>query len=164
MKLISLIILTFFGQLLLAQTFTEVTPTLPFAGVSVGSTAFADVDGSQDILLIGENNAGLRISKLYTNDMVSSLKDVADKLSFEFILYPNPSGIDNINVNYTSEENGLLKAKVFGLTGRLIKKQEEQLEMGQQTFSIDIGSLTKGAYFIQLDDGKSKGTRKLFVL
>lgn len=42
----------------------------PFDGVWSSSIAFSDVnsDGNQDVLITGENNSGLRIAKLYTND------------------------------------------------------------------------------------------------
>ena len=145
--------------------FTEVT-SLPFENVLLGSVALADVngDGSQDVFITGENSVGFRISKLYTNDMVSSIGHVVEELPFDFTLYPNPAEVDNIQVSYSSEANGSLAVKVFDLTGRLVKQQENRLEVGEQTFSIDIASLAKGAYFIELNDGKRKGTRRLMVL
>jgi len=145
--------------------FTEVTG-LPFEQVVQSAIAFADVngDGDQDIFITGQSNVGARIAKLYTNDMLTSVSSVAEALPFEFMLYPNPARVDNVNVNYASEENGSLIIRVFDLTGRLVKEKKKRLEMGEQTFSIDISSLTKGAYFIQLDDGERKGTRRLFVL
>ena len=64
-----LFLLLVLSQTLLAQTFTEVTGT-PFDDVSDSSIAFSDVDGDgdDDVLITGENNLGMRIAKLYTNE------------------------------------------------------------------------------------------------
>ena len=165
MKLNLLIVFIFLGQLLSAQVFTEALLSLPFDGVSSSSIAFADVDGDndQDVLITGSDGSA-EISKLYINDgLVSSIENVSAGLRFEFILYPNPTKADKINVSYTSEENGALTVRVVDLNGHLLRQQQERLGVGQKTFSIDIATLHSGCYFIQLDDGKRKGVQKILV-
>ena len=58
--------------------FTEVSGT-PFDGVHIGSTAFADVDADsdQDVLITGQNNSGLSIAKLYSNDGNGNFSEVS---------------------------------------------------------------------------------------
>ena len=69
MKSILLFILTLLGQILSAQTFTEVLDT-PFEDAAYGSIAFSDVDGDNDpdVLITGENSLGDVFAKLYTNE------------------------------------------------------------------------------------------------
>jgi len=145
--------------------FTEMTGT-PFEGVAGGSIAFSDVngDGYEDVLITGLNSSFAPISKLYTNDgMVSSVADASGVLGFEYVLYPNPTGTQQVNLNIHSKENGSVSIKVFDLNGRLLSQQQEQIGIGTQTFSIDISSLNKGTYIIQLDDGKRKGAQKILI-
>jgi hypothetical protein len=145
--------------------FTEVMDT-PFEGVVLGSIAFADVDGDNDpdVLITGLNRSGAWISKLYTNEgLVSSVENETEDLNFDFMLFPNPSPADRINVRYSSNENSTLTVNIFDMNGCLLRQQQEQGMNGQQTFSIDIGLLAKGNYIIQLDDGKRKGLRKFLV-
>jgi len=145
--------------------FTEMTGT-PFEAVNYSSIAFSDVngDGYEDVLITGENSSLDPISKLYTNDgMVSSVADAANVLSFKYVLYPNPTETQRVNLNIHSKENGSVSIKVFDLNGRLLSQQQEQIGIGTQTFSIDISSLNKGTYIIQLDDGKRKGAQKLLI-
>ncbi len=69
MKQLSLILLTFFTQQVIAQVFTEAENS-PFEQVANSSIAFADVDGDNDLdlLITGQNGASSPITKLYIND------------------------------------------------------------------------------------------------
>ena len=68
-KPILIIALTFFVQLLFAQTFTEVLDT-PFEGVYFSAIAFADVDGDndEDVLIVGVDADGDASAKFYLNE------------------------------------------------------------------------------------------------
>jgi len=146
-------------------SFTEVAGT-PFDGVAAGSVAFSDVDGDgdNDLLITGANGLFEPIAKLYTNDGVTStMDDLLSANSFAFALFPNPTKANKLNVRLHSSKEGLVTIKVIDLKGRLVRQQQKRSVLGQQTFSIDIASLTKGSYFIQLDDGKIRGVRKLLV-
>lgn len=145
--------------------FTEVADTL-FDGVLYGSVAFSDVDndGDDDVLITGDKGSFELIAKLYTNDgLTSSRGDLVSANRIEFTLYPNPTQANNLNIRYHSEGNGLITIKVFDLNGRPLRQQQQRSAVGQQTFSVDIASLKKGSYFIQLDDGKVRGVRKFLI-
>ena len=71
----SVLLLTFIGftQLLLAQSFSEITTDTPLPGPYYGSVAFSDIngDGYPDVLITGQDefgNSGNPLSKLYLND------------------------------------------------------------------------------------------------
>ncbi len=70
MKLSLLLCFPFFAQFLFAQTFTEILPVTPFAGVQYNDIAFADVDGDNDLdaLVIGRDRFEVKTSILYINN------------------------------------------------------------------------------------------------
>ncbi len=137
---------------------------MPFEGVTKSSIAFADVDGDNDPdVFISGGNTDARISKLYINETAVSIENLVNELSFEFKLYPNPTKTNIINVNYDSKENAWVTVNIFDLEGRLLQQHQEHIGIGEQTFSINISSLSKGAYTIQLDDSVRTGIHKFVV-
>jgi hypothetical protein len=145
--------------------FTEMAGT-PFDEVYASSIAFSDVDGDgdEDVLITGENGSDEEIAKLYTNDgMVSSNDDLKTENSLGFLLFPNPSASGTIYLNYDSVNRGDITIKVYSVNGVLLRQQRELAVTGQQVFPIDISSLIKGGYLIELDDGKSRGVAKVIV-
>jgi len=52
---------------------------------------------------------------------------------------------------------------VYNINGVLLRQQNEFTSNGQQTFAVDIESLTNGSYFIELDDGKRKTVAEFIV-
>lgn len=82
--------------------FTEKMGT-PFVGVTGGSIAFSDIngDGTNDVLITGENNSNDRITKLYTNDGFGNFTEVntpfdglaASSIAFSDI---NGNGIEDL--------------------------------------------------------------------
>ena len=146
-------------------TFTEMTGT-PFDGVKFGSVAFSDVngDGQDDVLITGENSAGELIAKLYINNGVpSSIENLNNGISLDFMLFPNPSPPVTLFLSYHSAEISEVTIKVYNANGILQRLQKEFAITGQQTFSIDIATLSKGDYSIELDNGKRKGVAKFIV-
>ncbi|GJM33943.1 MAG: hypothetical protein DHS20C18_29440 [Saprospiraceae bacterium] len=138
----------------------------PFEGVDDGSVAFADVDGDLDLdlLLAGLNNQTTRITKLYINEgLLDATEEVLLEKRFDIMAYPNPVGTNEINICYPSKGNGWVDIKIFDLLGRQLIHQRKQVFIGTQTFSIDISSLAKGGYLLQLDDGERKAIQKLLV-
>ena len=146
-------------------TFTEMTGT-PFDGVKFGSVAFSDVngDGQDDVLITGENSAGELIAKLYINNGVpSSIENLNNGISLDFMLFPNPSPPVTLFLSYHAAEISEVTIKVYNANGILQRLQKEFAITGQQTFSIDIATLSKGDYSIELDNGKRKGVAKFIV-
>jgi len=145
-------------------TFSEVMNTT-IEGVEQGSIDFADVDGDQDpdLLITGYGNSGVAISKLYLNEFVSAIDDLAIELNLDCTLYPNPLSSKDLNINYYSKENAFVSILIYDLNGQLLSQQKKFTSNGQQTFTIDIGSLVKGSYIVELNEGKRKGIAKFIV-
>lgn len=138
----------------------------PFKDIAHSSVNFADVDGDndQDLLLVGLTSAPEYTAKLYLNNsLVSSTIEKFSISGIEFVLYPNPTKAQILNVKITSEKKNLLYIKIFDATGRLISQQPQRLSTGEQNFSFEISNLPKGAYFLQLQDGERQGIRQFIV-
>lgn len=141
--------------------FTELTG-VPFVGVDGSSSAFSDVDGDNDldVLITGFDMPPSSTSKLYLNDLLqTSTFSVKNEINLDFSVFPNPSYSNNINVTYQSLENGKLTLSIYDLNGRLLLQQTEQLQPGEQVFSIEIPFISKGDYILESDNGKQKGAR-----
>ena len=145
-------------------TFSEMMGT-PFEDLASYFIAFADVDGDadQDFLITGFNNPG-RITKLYINNgELTSRYDFRTSLIFDILPFPNPSSSENIYLNYDAVDNGDISISIYDLNGVLLKQQREFSILGQQTFIVNITSIPKGKYFMELQDGKRKGSAKFIV-
>jgi len=136
----------------------------PFESVGAGSVAFADVDGDndQDVIITGLNTDSFgRTLKLYLNDGISSTGDLIFHL--DFLLYPNPAKVNQLNIHYDSPDNGFLNLRIFDLKGVLLSQQKVFTASGQQIFTLDITSLSTGTYFVQIADGQRNGTANFMV-
>ena len=144
--------------------FTEITGT-PFIGVR-GSIAFADVDGDndQDVLLTGFNNDSEGVAKLYINDgLVNTNNHFLNANNFDFTLSPNPTIEDRIYIDFEAVQSSEVAIKIFSVEGHLLIRENNPSIIGEQSFSINISSLKKGSYFIELFDGKKRRVRKSMV-
>jgi hypothetical protein len=148
------------------SNFTEIMDT-PFEGVRGSCIAFSDVnnDGQEDVLIVGATNTiGVAIAKLYINDGdATSRYDIKVKNNLNIIPFPNPSIYSTIYLSYHATAVDEVTVKVYDTKGILVHQQMELSIIGQQTFSIDIDSLIKGSYFIELDNGKRKGVAQFIV-
>ena len=137
-------------------------------GVSSGSVAFADVssDGNLDVLITGKRGPGEGvISKLYINEGVESSSTEYSKTetTFSFTVFPNPSTSPTLFLSCDSAEISEVTISVYSINGLLLRKQKEMATIGQQVFPVDVEFLPKGNYFIELDNGKGRGTIKFVV-
>ena len=149
-----------------AGNFSEL-PNVPFDDASSGSSAFADVngDGNLDVLITGQSGPGNFISKLYINEGVesSSMEYSKTETTLSFTVFPNPSTSPMLFLSYDSAEISEVTISVYNINGVLLRQQKEMATIGQQVFPVDVESLPKGNYFIELDNGKGRGTIKFVV-
>jgi|UPI000591EFFB hypothetical protein len=150
--------------------FTEM-PGNMFNDIDARFISFADFDGDNDPdLLVSGWNTNYYIpigtySKLYLRDGVgvSSTEEKSLAENLQFILFPNPSTSPTLFLSYDSAEMSEVTISVYGINGVLLNQQKEMATIGQQVFPVDIESLPKGNYFIELDNGKGRGAIKFVV-
>lgn len=145
--------------------FSEFTDT-PFDDVDNSSIAFADVDGDSDpdVLLAGDGAEDL-IAKLYINEGVeaSTSEDAKTGGNLSFIVFPNPSTSGILSISYDSKEIVEVTISVYNINGVLLSQQKEKATIGQQVFPVNVESLSKGNYLMELDNGKGRGTTKFVI-
>jgi len=82
----------------------------------------------------------------------------------EVKVFPNPSdGRFQLDFDYSGQEK--IKAKVFDITGKLVKDISDDLVRSENnvTANIDLESPGAGIYFIRIEYGKSLLTKKIIV-
>lgn len=89
---------------------------------------------------------------------------VAAKLSESIKIFPNPSdGIFHLELQYSGEEK--ITAKVYDITGKMIKDISDQLLAGDSkvTADVDLEAPGTGIYFLRIGIGKSSFTNKIII-
>jgi hypothetical protein len=120
--------------------------TLLFMGVLMGTVIVSSHLYSHEVMLRDEDPAGVELT-------ISEVK-----------VFPNPSdGRFQLRFDYSGQEK--LKAKVFDITGKLVKDISNDLVKSESsvTANIDLESPGSGIYFIRIEWGKSLLTKKLIV-
>jgi hypothetical protein len=103
---------------------------------------------------------------LYSNALILPDEDpFAEELTIDEVkVYPNPSdGRFQLSFDYNGHE--MLKAKVFDITGKLVKDISNDLVRSEKsvTANIDLENPGSGIYFIRIEFGKSLLTKKIIV-
>jgi hypothetical protein len=91
---------------------------------------------------------------------VISEKPVADKIK----IYPNPTeGRFHFNMAYEGSQR--VVAKVYDLTGKLIKDISDDLVKTDSSVSadVDLDQPRSGIYFLRIEIGSSTTTKKIIV-
>jgi len=108
-------------------------------------------------LITSDNFAGSNSG--YAVNMVSSDGNI-DNIT----VYPNPV-VDELKISFKSSQQGKAGVAIFNNIGKLVYKQESNVEPGNNLISIDIRSkaIEPGVYFIQIQVENQNFTRKLIV-
>ncbi len=88
----------------------------------------------------------------------------AQQESITVKLFPNPSsGEFRIEVNL--EEKGVVMAKLFDMTGKLVEDLSAELkfENGKVTGDIHLKDVTPGIHFLRIETGDRSGTKKIII-
>lgn len=70
----------------------------------------------------------------------------------------------NISIVIDDENNSVYTATLFDAIGKKISSTEIKTAKGTNQFNIDITSINSGVYFISIDNGSTKTTKKIFVM
>jgi len=82
-----------------------------------------------------------------------------DKTPDRFMVFPNPTN-GLITIRSTLDDK-IQQIRVYSLTGTLI--YQEKLTGSRTEVSVDLKSLDKGAYFLEIETGNLKATKKLII-
>jgi len=79
-----------------------------------------------------------------------------------FVVFPNPSnGI--VHLNITSERKQFCTIKLFNLIGKEVSNYSCQLEQRKNMYPLDLSSMAKGVYFVQVFLSTKTVTKKIVI-
>lgn len=126
--------------------FTELTG-LPFDAIITGTVNFADIDndGDKDVLITGENQNGIRIAKLYRNNLIVGVEELKNNITMN--ISPNPAN-NGFNVSFSEGFKERVEIVVIDLLGKQIFSTEIQAGISQISISSD--TFSAGNYIVSI--------------
>ena len=80
-------------------------------------------------------------------------------------IYPNPTDLGFVNVEFSMEENAKVSARIHDISGRIVESLElGQLSQGVQRIRLNTDGLENGIYFVNLTIGNEEIIRKVSVM
>jgi hypothetical protein len=108
--------------------------------VTALDTLFENYDFYVDTVLFKASGIGI-----YADG--SSIVNVSNPINVSMIsAYPNPFQ-DNINIEYTLEQNSLVEIQLIDINGKVIKKQVAS-RLNSGSYSETLSITNKGIYFV----------------
>jgi hypothetical protein len=78
-------------------------------------------------------------------------------------VFPNPNqGVFMASVN-ASASNKNTEVSISDITGRVVYKEAVNIPSGKSSIPVDISSLGKGVYFLQISDSQSTAVKKVII-
>ncbi len=78
-------------------------------------------------------------------------------------IYPNPVS-DNATLSFTLPKIGNVKAKVFDMSGKIVKSIDmSELSKGYHTYTVNFSDLRKGTYIVNLVSGELSAIAKFLI-
>jgi hypothetical protein len=80
---------------------------------------------------------------------ITSNKGLVDEITTNVNVFPNPV-TDKLNVEFEATEAQNIQAKLFDLTGRLIKTVQFNSQVGLNNFTIEMSDFVNGTYMLKV--------------
>ncbi len=120
-------------------------------GLSVVKYSFINVANTAD---------SVQITVRYNGPGVG-IKEISNSLN-AMSLSPNPAvNQSTLKLNATSNFEGNLT--IFNSLGSVVNTENIQISKGENKIPLNVGSLNSGIYFVSINAGESKVTRKLII-
>lgn len=108
---------------------------------------------SNNNLLINKNNGTTSIYALgnvrYINFSSGILTSTAEQETENLLLFPNPVN-NNLQINFQSNETGILQISIMDLQGNIVLQQIQNNQSGTNNTVIDVSELLQGLYVCRL--------------
>jgi len=100
---------------------------------------------------------------LFVNAQHDSVQtSMVDSYFSEITLYPNPTE-RYININVVMEADQSVTLRIFNLMGKL-ELEKEFNPLQDPTLKLDLLDLEKGLYFVSIESGENKTTKRIYVI
>ncbi len=121
----------------------------------------------QAIYLVGILICGMALSSsLFSRNTIGKFQASQDKeqMTEQLKIFPNPTdGKFQLTLNFGGMDK--VVAKVYDMTGKLIKDISRDLVIGEESVTADIhlDSPRAGIYFLRIEVGNQRLTKKIIV-
>jgi subtilisin-like proprotein convertase family protein len=116
--------------------------------------------GTHEVFVTVDQDGCTGVSNSFTLT-VDACAGIAELGALSIDIYPNPSN-GQIVVDITGETEGL-NVSILDINGKLIQSEQIGKVTTGVRKAIDLRNVSKGMYFIKLDDGKDAVTQKLVI-
>ncbi len=135
--------------------------TTTFLVADIDKLTFPDVnlavqkkDASTQTIALGAISS-ITFSQGITTSVVKEKKEESSVK-----LYPMP--VSNLlNISYSSATNGSVIMQIIDMQGAIVLTSGAMVVKGQNTLSMDLGSIAKGLYLFRLNDGQIIESEKI---
>ncbi|MCR5550335.1 MAG: C10 family peptidase [Bacteroidales bacterium] len=80
----------------------------------------------------------------------------------DLTVYPNPAS-DAIHVRFSLDEVSAVNCRLTDLSGKTLRTESIPAESGENSYTIDVSSLSSGFYMLEMSTSKGKAVRKVMV-
>jgi hypothetical protein len=105
-------------------------------------------------------NVGSTAFRLFEDGSFDNLADNVDMNSF--VLYPNPA-FNEVNITYNAIEEGKISVNLYDMVGKQSLNQVMNVNGGYNKFSLDVSTLSKGIYFVEVLHNNERTIKKLVI-
>ena len=83
----------------------------------------------------------------YNGNQMTAINDVQQVIE-NMNIYPNPVK-ENLTLNFTSDKNLNYELEIITISGQVIKSQQINSEIGNNSIRVNVESLRQGVYFVK---------------
>ncbi len=80
----------------------------------------------------------------------------------DLTVYPNPAS-NAIHVRFSLDEASAVNCRLTDLAGKILRTEAIPAESGENSYTIDVSSLSSGFYMLEMSTSKGKAVRKVMV-
>jgi hypothetical protein len=79
------------------------------------------------------------------------------------LFYPNPAIGGATKLNYATSTSGKVNVTVYNISGQAVTELVRNVESGSNVLEFDFSALSKGNYFVKLENGSDRQYQKLVI-
>ena len=79
-----------------------------------------------------------------------------------FLMYPNPTSAEEVNLELLSNQEGPVTITVMDLSGQIVSSLNEKMFSGAPV-TLNVSKLSTGMFLVRMDNGSQTATQKLII-
>ncbi len=114
-----------------------------------------------DVIIEGCSTGNNRVFETAEPELAEEVQTI-ETAELALRLFPNPAK-DLLNIDYSNVSQETTVVNVYNLAGKVVLQQTTNTSKGDNQLQLDISSLQKGTYILQLNNGKQNAVKKFIV-